>query len=85
VSRVVALVEVVARALADHPDEVAVIANERRGTTIVEVFMAAGDLGRLIGRQGRTAQALRTLAAIAAERDGVRAQVEFRDGQPTVD
>lgn len=79
-NRVAALVDVVARALADHPDEVAVISNERRGTTIVEVFMAPGDLGRLIGRQGRTAQALRTLADIVAEREGVRAQVEFRDG-----
>lgn len=84
-NRVAALVDVVARALADHPDEVAVISHDRRGATVVEVFMAPGDLGRLIGRQGRTAQALRTLAAIVAEREGLRAQVEFRDGQPSAD
>jgi predicted RNA-binding protein YlqC (UPF0109 family) len=44
--------------------------------------MAPGELGRLIGRQGRTAQALRTLAQVTAERDGRKVQVEFRDGSP---
>ncbi len=57
--------------------------NEHRGTDVVEVFMAPGDLGRIIGRQGRTAQAVRTLAAAAADCDGRRVQVEFRDGQPS--
>ena len=41
--------------------------------------MAPGDLGRVIGRQGRTAQALRTLASAAAELDGTKAMVDFRD------
>jgi predicted RNA-binding protein YlqC (UPF0109 family) len=50
--------------------------------SVVEVFMAPGELGRLIGRQGRTAQALRTLAQTAGERDGRKVQVEFRDGSP---
>jgi hypothetical protein len=72
----------IARALADHPDEVEVTESEHRGITLVEVFMAEGDLGRVIGRQGKTAGALRTLAAVAAERDGHRVQVEFRDGRP---
>ena len=44
------------------------------------VFMASGDLGHVIGRQGRTAAAIRTLAALAGERDDRRVQVEFRDG-----
>lgn len=77
-----AVVEVVARALSDQPDAVTVTESEHRGTAVVEVFMAPGDLGRIIGRQGRTAQAVRTLAAAAAEGDGRRVQVEFRDGQP---
>lgn len=79
-SDLVALVEVVARALADEPDAVSVTLSEHRGTTVVELFMAPGDLGRVIGRQGRTASALRTLVVAAAERDGRRVQLEFRDG-----
>ena len=41
--------------------------------------MAPGDMGRVIGRQGRTAQAVRTLANAAAELDGTKVNVEFRD------
>lgn len=78
-SRVTSLVETLAAALADEPEEVAVTEAVHRGTTVVEVFMAPGDLGHVIGRQGRTATAIRTLAALAAERDGLRVQVEFRD------
>lgn len=77
-----ALVEVVARALADDPGQVTVTEAEHRGVSVVEVFMAPGELGRLIGRQGRTAQALRTLAQATADRAGRKVQVEFRDGQP---
>ena len=76
------VVEVVARALADHPDQVSVTETEHRQTTLVELYMAPGDLGRVIGRQGRTAQALRTLVAMVAEHGGKRAQLEFRDSQP---
>ena len=43
---------------------------EARGQTLVELTMAPGDMGRVIGRQGRTAQAVRTLANLAAEMDG---------------
>ena len=73
------VIEVVARALADHPDQVDVAESEHRGLTLVELYMAPGDLGRVIGRQGRTAQAIRTLASVAAERKGQRVQVEFRE------
>jgi predicted RNA-binding protein YlqC (UPF0109 family) len=72
-------VDVVARALASQPDAVEVEEYERRGTTVVELTMAPGDLGRVIGRQGRTATAVRTLAAAAAELDGSRVSVDFRD------
>ncbi len=79
-SDLAALVEVIARALADDPEAVSVTQTEHRGTAVVELFMAPGDLGRVIGRQGRTAAALRTLVLAAAERDGRKAQLEFRDG-----
>lgn len=78
-SRARDVVEVVARALAGRPDEVRVTEFERRGQTVVELAMAPGELGRVIGRQGRTAAAVRTLAAAAGELDGSRVTVDFRD------
>jgi predicted RNA-binding protein YlqC (UPF0109 family) len=79
VSRARDVVEVVARALADKPDEVRVTERESRGQTLVELTMAPGDLGRVIGRQGRTAAAIRTLVAATAEIEGTKASVDFRD------
>jgi predicted RNA-binding protein YlqC (UPF0109 family) len=79
VSRARDVVEVVARSLADHPDAVRVIERQHRGQTLVELFMAPGDLGRVIGRQGRTAAAMRTLVNAAAELEGSKATLEFRD------
>ena len=73
------LVEIVARALADQPDAVRVSESERRGMTVIELHVAPGDLGRVIGRQGRTAAAVRTLLAAAAETDGRRATLDIRD------
>ena len=78
-SRARDVVEVVARRLAGRPDAVRVIESERRGQTVVELAMAPGELGRVIGRQGRTAAAVRTLAAAAGELDGLRVMVDFRD------
>jgi predicted RNA-binding protein YlqC (UPF0109 family) len=74
-----AVVEVVARALVDHPDAVRVTENERRGMTVYSLTTAPGDMGKLIGRQGRTAAALRTLVALTAEKHGKRAQLDIRD------
>ncbi|MEZ5283998.1 MAG: KH domain-containing protein [Vicinamibacterales bacterium] len=73
------LVETVARALADEPDAVEVREVERRGTRVFELSVAPGDLGRVIGRQGRTAAALRTLLASAAEAEGSRVSLDIRD------
>ena len=73
------VVEVVARALVDRPDEVRVTEHERRGLTVLELSTAPGDLGKIIGRQGRTAAALRLLVAVTAERHGRRAQLDIRD------
>jgi uncharacterized protein len=72
VSRARDVVEVVARALATRPDEVDVTEADRRGQNVIELTMAPGDLGRVIGRQGRT-------AAAAGELDGQRVAVDFKD------
>jgi predicted RNA-binding protein YlqC (UPF0109 family) len=79
VSRARAVVEVVARALAARPEDVVVTEVDRRGQTVIELSMAPGELGRVIGRQGRTATALRTLAVAAGELDERRVAVEFVD------
>lgn len=78
-SRARDVVEVVAKALADRPEAVRVTEREARGQTFVELAMAPGDLGRVIGRQGRTANAVRTLVNLAAELEGTKATVDFRD------
>lgn len=77
-----AVVEVIARALTDRPDEVRVVESQHRSTTLLELYVAPGDLGKVIGKQGRTAAALRTLAASAAEREGKQVTLEIRDGRP---
>ena len=74
-----AVVEVVVKTLVDQPDSVKVTESVRRGMTIVELTTAPGDMGKIIGRQGRTAAAIRTLVALTAERHGVRAQLDIRD------
>jgi predicted RNA-binding protein YlqC (UPF0109 family) len=78
-SAVGTVVDVVARALVDRPDDVRVTESSRRGMTIVELSTAPGDMGKIIGRQGRTAAALRTLVALTAEQMGTRAQLDIRD------
>jgi predicted RNA-binding protein YlqC (UPF0109 family) len=74
-----AVVEVVAKALVDRPEQVKVTESVRRGMTVVELTTAPNDMGKIIGRQGRTAAALRTVVAMTAERLGVRAQLDIRD------
>jgi predicted RNA-binding protein YlqC (UPF0109 family) len=74
-----AVVEVVVKALVDHPESVRVTENERRGLKVYSLTTAAGDMGKIIGRQGRTAAALRTLVALTAEKHGLRAQLDIRD------
>jgi len=82
VSAVRDVVEVLAKALTDRPEEVQVIESEHRGQTLVELYVGSGELGRVIGKQGRTAAALRTLAAAAGEKEGKTVTLEIRDGQP---
>jgi predicted RNA-binding protein YlqC (UPF0109 family) len=78
-SGVRAVVELLARALTDRPHEVHVRESQHRGTTLIELFVGAGELGRVIGKQGRTAAALRTLAASAGEKEGKTVTLEIRD------
>ena len=80
-SRARDVVEVVARALVDDPQSVRVEERVDRGSVRVELTTGPGDLGRLIGRRGRTASAVRTLAEIASERDGLRVAVDFLDDE----
>ena len=73
-----AVVEVVVKTLVDHPESVKVTESVRRGMTVVELSTAPGDMGKIIGRQGRTAAAIRTLVSLTAERHGVRAHMDIR-------
>ncbi len=79
VSPLRAVVEVVARALVDNPGSVKVTETERRGMTVLELSTAPGDMGKIIGRQGRTAAALRMMVALTAEKHGKRAQLDIKD------
>lgn len=72
------LVEFVVRALVDEPDSVRVEEISENDGTVLEVHVADGDLGRVIGREGRVANAIRTLAkAAATANDGGRVMVEI--------
>jgi uncharacterized protein len=74
------VVELLARALTDRPDDVHVTESPHKGGTLIELYVGAGELGRVIGKQGRTAAALRTLASSAGEKEGKTVTLEIRDG-----
>ena len=75
-----AVLDYLTRQLVDHPDDVRVEVVTERGRTTLNVRVAAGDLGRVIGKRGRTANAIRTVVrSTAAVRDGVEVDVEFLD------
>ena len=59
------LVEQIAKALVDSPDEVSVRAVEGEQVTVLELRVAQGDLGKVIGKQGRTARSIRTILGAA--------------------
>ncbi len=71
------LVEFVAKSLVDHPDRVEVKEIEGEKTTVIELKVAPEDLGKVIGRQGRTARAIRTLLAAVARKQNKRAVLEI--------
>ena len=73
------LLEYLARALVDEPDQVHVVATETDTTVVLELTVAKDDVGKVIGKQGRIARALRTIVKASAVRDGKRAIVEIVD------
>lgn len=71
------MVEVIARALVDSPDVVEVREVEEGGDAILELKVAQPDLGKVIGKQGRTARAMRTLLAATGAKAGKRYVLEI--------
>jgi uncharacterized protein len=69
----------VARSLADEPDAVNIETDEHRGSVMLRLRVAPGDMGRVIGRRGRTAQAIRTLIGVAGARQGIQTRVDIVD------
>jgi predicted RNA-binding protein YlqC (UPF0109 family) len=71
------LVELIAKALVDHPDEV-VVTEEQEGKNIrIQLHVAPSDMGKVIGRQGRIAKAIRAVVKAAASRDDIRVDVDI--------
>lgn len=77
-----ALIEYVARVLADDPAAVAVEESRTAQAVVFRVRVAPADVGKLIGKHGRTAQALRVLLGAAAARSGARAVLEIEEDGP---
>ena len=71
------LVEVSAKALVDHPDEVVVTETENAKSIVLELKVAQDDMGKVIGKQGRIAKALRTVVKSAASKDDKKVIVEI--------
>jgi predicted RNA-binding protein YlqC (UPF0109 family) len=71
------LVEYLARRLVDEPDAVRVEEQEREGELVLELHVAQDDVGKVIGRQGRIARALRTVVRAAATREDRRVLLEI--------
>jgi predicted RNA-binding protein YlqC (UPF0109 family) len=72
-----ALIEYLARALADHPDEVVVEEEHEGDRVILHLYVNDEDKGRIIGRDGRCANAIRSLLHVASVRAGVRASLSI--------
>ena len=71
------LVELIAKALVDHPDEV-VVTEEQEGKNIrIQLHVAPSDMGKVIGRQGRIAKAIRAVVKAAASRDDIKVDVDI--------
>lgn len=71
------LIESIARSLVDSPEEVQVTEVQGEQTTVLELRVAGDDLGKVIGKQGRTARAMRTLLAAAGTKAQKRAVLEI--------
>ena len=73
------IVEYLARRLVDEPDAVRVDRVDRDDTTILQLWVAPDDVGKVIGRQGRIARALRTIVRASAARDERRVMLEIME------
>ena len=73
------LVEVIAKALVDHPDQVSVSEAENGKDTVLELAVAPSDMGKVIGRQGRIVKEIRILMKAVAQRKGKKVSVEIVD------
>jgi predicted RNA-binding protein YlqC (UPF0109 family) len=71
------LIRFIAASLVDRPDEVQVTETEQDGTTVLELTVAKEDLGKVIGKQGQTAKAMRALLAAAASKTDKRFRLEI--------
>lgn len=78
-STALAVLEHIARSLTDAPDAVTIETEDRGRSVRFHVRVAPGDMGRLIGRRGRVAQAVRTMVRVGGARDGVDTSVDFVD------
>jgi len=70
-------IEFIAKHLVDHPESVEVTEVEGERTTVYELRVGEGDLGKVIGRKGQAAKSIRTLLAAASARSGKRAVLEI--------
>lgn len=73
------LLEYLAKSLVDHPEDVSVQETETDTTVVLELTVAKDDIGKVIGKQGRIARALRTIVKASAVKNGKRAIVEIVD------
>ena len=71
------VLEIIAKSLVDNPDEVSITEVEGAQSTILELRVAAGDMGKVIGKQGRIARAIRTVVKAAASRESKHVVVEI--------
>ena len=71
------LVEVIAKSLVDHPDEVVVTESENDKALVVELRVAQTDMGKVIGKQGRIAKAIRSVVKAAASKENKKVIVEI--------
>ena len=71
------LVEVLAQSLVDHPEEVSVTETENEGEIILSLNVAADDMGKVIGKQGRIAKAIRAMVKAAASKTDKKVVVEI--------
>jgi predicted RNA-binding protein YlqC (UPF0109 family) len=71
------LIEVMAKSLVDRPEEVVINEVEGEKTTVYELRVSQGDLGKVIGKQGKTARAMRTIIGAAGTKTGKRCVLEI--------